>query len=226
MADVPEALGFDSAHLTPLGKTFINDPKFVVEDTPAAFRILPPKSIVLPMIFVWMVVAAGFVAFYVAIDRFADAKDRHFGSVCTVVIAAVTMPAGIAAQIARQRYFARRGPVLDYDKATSRLRIASGRVFERDDVIGLLACSFYQRTGDGYGRMCELELAAFENGKRRRFLLMTNIAGVSWTFDYIAVPFVAATGLPAYRIWNDALFGPGPLAAERVVPTPTSPLSV
>ena len=201
------------------GKFFTNDLPFRVVESDATFQVLPPANGRRSAWVTSAVIGAAFAAALWAAMHYMPARDpqRPFAIFGISAIGLMTVMILLGFGFARQNYFERRGPVIDYDKATGRFRIPGGRTFDRSDVVGLLCCALLHK-GSEQTRLAELNFVAHVDGKRLRFLLLTLLDGQTHAFDYIARPFIAATGLPAYRIWNEGFFGGGPLRAEKIGP--------
>ncbi|HEX8339656.1 MAG TPA: hypothetical protein VF624_01980 [Tepidisphaeraceae bacterium] len=209
-----KAAGFDPAAVKPLGTFFTNDFPHTVVDTREAFRVDPPVNGTRKAYAVTAIVAGFFVVAAALIDQYAPVnRDRTIALVAFGIIGVGTTAGVLALGLARQRYFQRRGPALRFDKATGRLHIPGGRVFERGDVVALLCLSLDHHH---QGRSAELNLLARVDGVLKRYLLLTWLHSRVRVWDYIAKPFVAATGVPAYRIWNKGFFGQGEICVEDV----------
>jgi hypothetical protein len=211
-----KALGFDPDAIKPLGRFFTNDFSHAVVDTPEAFRVDPPANGAGKAYGTAAAVAGCFAVAVTLIYLYAPADPDRTIALVAFGILGVAAPLGLfGLGLARQRHFERRGPALLYDKAAARLHIPGGRAFDRADVVALLCLSLDHNQE---GRSAELNLLAREGGTLKRYLLLTLLDGRVGALDYVAAPFVAATGLPAYRIWNKGFFGEGEIVVEPVQP--------
>jgi hypothetical protein len=201
--------------LNPQGTFFTNDFKIRIEDTPAFFRLAPPATPVIKLAMITLLVLAVFVGFWVVLHRVAPQVMTWPVRALIILIGIIGIGGALGGDLLRLRYLQRRGPILEFDKRTRRVRIDGGRrEFAAADVLFVQSLTEWHGS---YNRSLasELNLVTLAGGKRERHLLITAMDSRRKYFDYVLRPLAEKTGLRVLRVGRGR-FGHGELTVEEM----------
>ena len=220
-ADIPADLhGLLPDELEPQGTFAMNDFRLRVEDTPAAFRVLPPGSQGVALGVMVGVILAVFAGFWVVLERVRPESMPWPLGVPIVLIGILAVGGALGGHLLRLRYLRGRGPLLEFDKRTRRVRIDGGRQeFAAADVVCVQALANWSARAHQRTLHSELNLVTNVGGRRERHLLIANMDSRVTSFDYVVLPLRAATGLRVLRVSRAGLLRRGPLVVEEVEAT-------
>jgi hypothetical protein len=206
-----------------LGRSYMNDFPLLFEETPEAFRIVPPRSLKRQL----AVMSAGIFAIWVALVAaiFLIPKVGHPGNnpagldgvlILGMVLAGIVAVGGpILAHLWRVRHLRATSPLVEFDRTTSRVSVLAGaHRFDAEQVHCLLmVVNKHDTMGDSYS---ELQLVVdLPTGRERRFI-MGSICGYCESFRDASVAFANATGIKLLNARREWLNGGWEMTAEEI----------
>jgi hypothetical protein len=220
VADIPDDLrGLLPHELEPQGTFAMNDFRLRVEDTPAAFRVLPPGPQGVALGVMVAVILSVFAGFWVVLERVRPESMPWPLGVPVVLVGVVAVGGALGGHLLRLRYLRGRGPLLEFDKRARRVRIDGGRhEFAAGEVVCVQSLTNWSGTHNR-SLHSELNLITVAGGRRERHHLIATMDSRRTSFDFVVRPLRAATGLRVLRVSRSGLLGSGPLVVEEVEAT-------
>ena len=203
--------------LEPQGTFAMNDFRLRVEDTPAAFRVLPPGPQGVALTVMVGVILAVFVGFWLVLERVEPQSMPWPLGVPVVLIGILAVGGALGGHLLRLRYLRGRGPLLEIDKRTRRVRIDAGRrEFAADEVVCVQSLTNWTAGRHNRSLYSELNLITDASGRRERHLLIATMDSRRRSFDFVVRPLRAATGLRVLRVSRAGMLRTGAVVVEEV----------